>query len=377
MYRVGFGDCFLVTLPLTGGGVRHVLVDCGVHAKGNIGTIDEVVDDIAAVTDKKLAIVIATHAHQDHISGFDPQKFGKFEIGEVWMPWSEDPNDPKAAKLKKKHVALAQQLAEQSLGRFRELGDTPFSAFALGLLGLIRLEQGELEAARPLLEDGLATGKQMGMETDTMHLRLGLARLLAAQGDAAAARRLYHEGLTLLFECHVYRESIAASLEGLAALEAAQGAPRQAVWLWGAAHALREAIGAPMHPVSRAGYEHALAHARAQLGEQTFHTLWAEGRNMTPEQALRTVTSNAAELLGKEKELGAVAPGYFADLVAVEGDPVEVLRLLAQGWSDAQIAEHLVLSPRTVNRHTASLYSKLGVSSRAAATRYAIEHHVL
>jgi imidazolonepropionase-like amidohydrolase len=43
---------------------------------------------------------------------------------------------------------------------------------------------------------------------------------------------------------------------------------------------------------------------------------------MTPEQALRTATTNAAELLGKEKDLGAVAPGYFADLVAVEGNPL-------------------------------------------------------
>jgi beta-lactamase superfamily II metal-dependent hydrolase len=111
MYRVGFGDCFLVSLPLTGnGGFRHVLVDCGVHAKGNIGTMDEVVDNIGTATDKKLAIVIATHAHQDHISGFDGTKFGKFEIGEVWMPWTEDPNDPRAAKLKKEHVALAAQL---------------------------------------------------------------------------------------------------------------------------------------------------------------------------------------------------------------------------------------------------------------------------
>jgi len=119
MYRVGFGDCFLVTLPLTGNGPRHILVDCGVHAKGNIGTINDIVDHIAEVTDKKLAIVIATHAHQDHISGFDPQKFGKFEIGEVWMPWSEDPQDPKAAKLKKKHVALAEQLAEHFAAQAR------------------------------------------------------------------------------------------------------------------------------------------------------------------------------------------------------------------------------------------------------------------
>jgi len=43
---------------------------------------------------------------------------------------------------------------------------------------------------------------------------------------------------------------------------------------------------------------------------------------MTPEQALQTATVNGAALLGKEKELGAVAPGYFADLVAVEGDPL-------------------------------------------------------
>jgi len=56
---------------------------------------------------------------------------------------------------------------------------------------------------------------------------------------------------------------------------------------------------------------------------------------------------------------------------------VEVLRLLAQGWTDTQIAAHLVISPRTVNHHTTSLYSKLGVSSRAAATRYAFEHHLL
>ena len=112
MYRIGFGDCFLVSLPTSADDFRHLLVDCGVHGAGNIGTVDEIVDNIATVTGKKLAVVIATHAHQDHISGFDPQKFSQFQIGEVWMPWTEDPKDPKAVQLKKKHVALAQQLAQ-------------------------------------------------------------------------------------------------------------------------------------------------------------------------------------------------------------------------------------------------------------------------
>jgi DNA-binding NarL/FixJ family response regulator len=56
---------------------------------------------------------------------------------------------------------------------------------------------------------------------------------------------------------------------------------------------------------------------------------------------------------------------------------VEVLRLVAQGLTDAQVAEQLVISPRTVNFHLASIYSKLGVSSRSAATRYAIEHQLV
>ncbi len=57
-------------------------------------------------------------------------------------------------------------------------------------------------------------------------------------------------------------------------------------------------------------------------GENTRELGWFIKAGMTPEQALQTATGNAAALLGKEKELGAVAPGYLADLVAVEGDPL-------------------------------------------------------
>lgn len=57
-------------------------------------------------------------------------------------------------------------------------------------------------------------------------------------------------------------------------------------------------------------------------GENTRELGWFVKLGMTPEQALSTATTNAAALLGKEKELGAIAPGYFADIVAVEGDPL-------------------------------------------------------
>jgi imidazolonepropionase-like amidohydrolase len=64
------------------------------------------------------------------------------------------------------------------------------------------------------------------------------------------------------------------------------------------------------------------------FGENTRELSWFVKAGMTPEQALRTATTNAAELLGKEKDLGAIAPGYLADLVAVEGDPLSDINVV-------------------------------------------------
>jgi imidazolonepropionase-like amidohydrolase len=61
---------------------------------------------------------------------------------------------------------------------------------------------------------------------------------------------------------------------------------------------------------------------RSFFGQNTRELEWFVKARMTPEQALSTATTNGAALLGMEKSLGAVAPGYFADIVAVEGDPM-------------------------------------------------------
>jgi DNA-binding CsgD family transcriptional regulator len=56
---------------------------------------------------------------------------------------------------------------------------------------------------------------------------------------------------------------------------------------------------------------------------------------------------------------------------------VEVLRLVARGLSDAQVAQALIISPRTVNAHLRSIYGKLRITSRHAATLYALEKHLV
>jgi DNA-binding NarL/FixJ family response regulator len=67
-------------------------------------------------------------------------------------------------------------------------------------------------------------------------------------------------------------------------------------------------------------------------------------------------------------------PGYPDGLTPRE---VEVLRVVAEGLTNGQVAERLVISPRTVDTHLTSIYGKIGVSSRSAATRYAIDHHLV
>jgi hypothetical protein len=110
MYRVGFGDCFLVTFP--GRSPAHVLVDCGVHTSGDIATLQLAVENIAKQTNRKLALLIATHAHEDHIAGFarHAEIFKDFRIGEVWLPWSENLKDKLARRMRKKLTAIQTRL---------------------------------------------------------------------------------------------------------------------------------------------------------------------------------------------------------------------------------------------------------------------------
>lgn len=67
------------------------------------------------------------------------------------------------------------------------------------------------------------------------------------------------------------------------------------------------------------------------FGENTRELEWFVKAGMTPAEALAAATTNGAALLGMEKSLGAIAPGYFADIVAVEGDPLADIGAVVNG----------------------------------------------
>ncbi len=274
-------------------------------------------------------------------------------------------------------LAQAHTLLDESLALYRELGDKSCIASCLSLSGMLALSEGDTALARSQVEQALAIFQEMKLQYRTALSLYALAQVAEAEGASARSRALYEQGVVLAHESGD-TGTIPAGLEGLAAAVAAQGDPVRAAHLWGAAEVLREALGAPLPPVDRSPYQRAAAAARTQAGEQAFATAWAQGRSLSPEQALATPGQGALSASTSAEQTSSppsVAPTPSPDgLTARE---VEVLRVVAQGLTNEQVAERLVISPRTVDTHLTSIYSKIGVSSRVAATRYALEHHLV
>lgn len=127
MYRLGVGDCFLVSFPKKDGSIFRMLIDCGTHTAqtGGADRIRKVVADLKLETGGHLDVVVATHEHWDHISGFlqAEEQFKEFSAGEIWFAWTEDDTDELARKLaltNKRYRAL--KALDNAEARLRVMG---------------------------------------------------------------------------------------------------------------------------------------------------------------------------------------------------------------------------------------------------------------
>ena len=269
----------------------------------------------------------------------------------------------------------AHTLAEECLDLSRQEGYKVGIAYALKTLGLVALQRGDLVIASSLLQESLAWFKEMSDRENAPQSLVGLAWVSFGQCNYATARALFDESLAL-FKAVGNKWYIATCLVGLAAIATAQGELIWAVRLSAAAEALCQAIKGVLPPSIRAKQEFTTAATRTQLGEEVFVAAWTQGQSMTIEQVLSARGPVLALLIVEESVSPIPTPqsNHFPDeLTARE---VEVLRLVAQGLTDAQVAEKLVISTRTVSSHLQSIYRKIQVSSRSAATRYTIEHQL-
>ncbi|MGH2532672.1 MAG: ATP-binding protein [Thermomicrobiales bacterium] len=301
---------------------------------------------------------------------------------------------------------------EQSLALWRALGDRPGMAVSLRLLALAPYASGDYEHATALWEECLALQRASGDTWGIANSLSNLGRMACFQGDDGQAAALLDEALTVaettgdtyhaaaarfaLGEvallrgeteraAHLFQGSVATfrelgdtrlvpeCLRGLARVAAAGGRLEQAVRLAGAEAALRAAAGIPLTPApERQRYERDLAAWRAALGETSFATAWTPGWALPLHQTIAEAATVAfppatAAITSRE-------PSAQAGLTPRE---LEVLRLVADGRSDREIAQVLSISSRTAGNHVASVLDKLGVGSRAAAVALALRHGLI
>ena len=269
-----------------------------------------------------------------------------------------------------------QSLLNEGLELAEELGDRRSAASMQGLAGWVASRQGNLTEARALVEECLRFYRQGGDREITGQYLTTLGEIVMAQGDYKTAQSLFEESMAVGQELGSKTEVTAIALEGMAGLAIIQGDSPWAVRLWATAARLREEIQTALMPGQLPVHERAVEQTRLLLGEKTFTALWNDGRVLSVDEVwaarhrpIPNVHDTLQRLPSKKK-----SPRYPAGLSTRE---MEVLRLVAQGLSDAEVAEQLIISTRTVTTHLTSIYNKLGINSRAAAVRFAADHHLL
>lgn len=253
----------------------------------------------------------------------------------------------------------ARALFERSLAAFRRLGEDHGVATALYGLAVTRPAGAHL-IARAQAAESLDILRSEGDRRTYGKVLWCMAGLNAETGDVQTAAAQYEDALTLFIEFGD-RWFCVIVLESAAFLAAQVGDPERAVRLLSAADTLLTAIGVPLLARFRARHDGVLAGSRERLGNERFATIWDEGTRLP---------------LGAVVELVSVRPsGVDSDAPdGLTARELEVLALVAEGRTDADVAESLVVSIRTVNAHLRSIYRKLDVHTRSAATRYAVEH---
>jgi non-specific serine/threonine protein kinase len=269
--------------------------------------------------------------------------------------------------------AAARPLFEESLAIRRELGDRQGIAESLNNLGEVAQAQGDHAAARALHEESLAIRRELGHRWGIAVSLNNLGTVAWAQGDHAAARALYEESLAIKRELGD-KKDLAECLEGLAKVAGAQGQPQRAARLLGAAEALREAIGAPLPPADRSDHERSVAAARAALGEEGFGAAWEGGRVSSLEQAIEYALGTGTAVAPPPTDADRQHAALERELARISRREQEVAALIAQGLSDRQIAERLVITEGTAGLHVVHILDKLGFHARAQVAAWALQH---
>ena len=274
----------------------------------------------------------------------------------------------------------AEALAEKALALIRQLSEPVWEGMALRHLGEIAGRRGDRDGAAAWHEAAFAIWRQLDHPWGIPDALRTLADDALARGDVDTARVRYQASLVRWRDLQE-RLHMSGCFAGLARVALAAGQPEAAARLFGVVAALDAAMGYASSRELRAALTAATDATRAAVGAAAFDAAFDAGGALSLEQAVAEALAVAAPAVEVDAALTLTltwheptsrAPSHSG--TALTAREREVLRMVASGRSNQDIANVLYLSVSTVKVHVTHILTKLGVPSRAAAADYAHRH---
>jgi DNA-binding CsgD family transcriptional regulator/tetratricopeptide (TPR) repeat protein len=261
--------------------------------------------------------------------------------------------------------------ATEALRLSRQAGDPSQTGQLLGNLGGYELSAGDMEAARRHLAEALAIARALKARDVIVYqaFNLGLAESLS--GSAQDAEVLFAESFDLARRMGL-KGLVPYGLLGLAMTGRGQSDPGWSARLHGAADQALADMGETMEPMEGRLAELDRQRLRGAMGADDFEAEYAVGRTLDPARVLALLSPKDVAPKQAHPADEPDATGSAAAVTMLTTRELDVLKLVAQGLSNVEIAHRLVLSEHTVHRHLANIRHKLGLSSRAAAAAWGV-----
>jgi DNA-binding CsgD family transcriptional regulator len=263
-----------------------------------------------------------------------------------------------------------------------EIGDRLWLSRSYAGLGYMAHYKGQRERALEMHRRSVEAAREASDRRDLGHALVRLAYELADQGNPEEAETYLAEALSI-FQGLWVAQGVADTLAVHGKIALVRGHQRHAALVFSAARAIFDVLGMRMEPPSHTDmreYETALDMLRERLGDDEFVRIAAQAQRMSTAEMLsyhETQDAPAVRVPPRPRAEHGSTPRrqrYPAGLTERE---VEVLRLVARGLTNVEVAERLTVSRHTVNMHLRSIYAKLEVNSRTAAARFAVEEHIV